>query len=347
MELLSLLLQMNLMFNPSSEEQNPLTEVTTSVSEQWESRNNKHYTPWYDTVAGNVVAHALGQVDGRAETNSKEAFFYSYEQGMRVFEADFQLTSDEVLVVRHDFDQMSYYNLEQMVINQSTDMTVDRFTSELINLKYTPLTAEDLVYLFLEHGDTYLITDSKDTDLDIVQQQFRQLVDIVQKSETAFFLEEELLEGESEEEDEEVSENVEDVPVDEEDFSEPVVEETVEIIPLLDRMVVQIYNQEMFHAVQEVYPFEHWVYTLYQTADPDFHEIGQFCSDNGIDVVTINYTVFTREKWDILNQYGIKVYVHTVNRLFDVYHAQYNGAHGFYSDILTPADVLLLEETFS
>ena len=48
---------------------------------------------------------------------------------IKVMEADFNFTSDGILVVRHDFDQDSYYNLEQKV-NGSTQMNSSRFSSE-------------------------------------------------------------------------------------------------------------------------------------------------------------------------------------------------------------------------
>lgn len=40
-------------------------------------------------VDDRIVAHAMGQVDKNARTNSLEAFKNSYEKGTRVFEVDF------------------------------------------------------------------------------------------------------------------------------------------------------------------------------------------------------------------------------------------------------------------
>ena len=67
-----------------------------------------------DWTAGNpLIAHALGEYDGKIETNSQEAFISSWENGYRVMEADFIYTSDGALVVRHDFDKDgSYYRLK-------------------------------------------------------------------------------------------------------------------------------------------------------------------------------------------------------------------------------------------
>ena len=88
---------------------------------------------WYEQ--NRLVAHALGAIEDKKETNSKEAFIHSWENGYKVLEADFSLTSDGVVVVRHDFDQDSYYNLEQQVQNGSTAMTANRFVNEKINFR--------------------------------------------------------------------------------------------------------------------------------------------------------------------------------------------------------------------
>ncbi len=41
-----------------------------------------------------LIAHALGEADGKIETNSKEAFLTSWQNGFRAVEADFTYTSD-------------------------------------------------------------------------------------------------------------------------------------------------------------------------------------------------------------------------------------------------------------
>ncbi len=251
--------------------------------------------PWYDYCT--LIAHALGQIDGRTETNSLEAFLSSYESGIRAFEADFQLTSDGVLVVRRDFDQTSYWNLEQTVDKTALVMDSARYVTEKINYKYTPLTAEDLLELLIEHEDAYLITDSKDTDEETVTAQFTALVEIAEK------------------------------------LGHPEV---------LDRVVVQIYHQDMLDYIRAVYPFENWIFTLYMLTNPDLDEIGAFCVSEGIDVVTMDSTVFTAAKGSILNGYGLKIYTHTLNRLNDIDATRINGAYGVYSDIITQSDLELI-----
>jgi hypothetical protein len=52
----------------------------------------------------NIISHAMGEIDGHYYTNSLEAFQYSYyNKGSRVFEVDFELTLEGILVARHDW----------------------------------------------------------------------------------------------------------------------------------------------------------------------------------------------------------------------------------------------------
>ena len=125
-----------------------------------------------------LIAHALGEADGKIETNSKEAFLTSWQNGFRAVEADFTYTSDGTLVVRHDFEKDgSYYRLE---IKPSGSLVMDTktFTSTPAVYEQTPMTAVDLLYLMQEYPDMYLITDTKTTDKAQVQKQFQDLVNI-------------------------------------------------------------------------------------------------------------------------------------------------------------------------
>lgn len=137
--------------------------------------------PWYEQY--NIITHALGTVDGRVETNSKEAFLESYARGARVFEADMCLTADGYLVIRHDFSGTSYYNLEQ-----KTDETDDgqiiygTYMHTKICYLYTPLDIDGMLSLMEEYRDTYLVTDSKYTDENSVKEEFRRLNEAIERT---------------------------------------------------------------------------------------------------------------------------------------------------------------------
>lgn len=247
---------------------------------------------WYEE--NRVVAHALGGIEGRIETNSKEAFINAYENGYKVMEVDLTLTSDGTLVARHDFDQDSYFRLEQVVQNGNTQMDINRYVQEKINFKYTPLTIADLIRLMNQYEDVYLITDSKYTDAAYVTKEFNALVATAQ---------------------------------------------SLGMTSVLDRFVIQIYNQDMYKVIKDIFPFDHWIFTLYQLQDPDYDAIATFCSDNQIEVVTMNYEIVTYENVRKLTDRGLKVYAHTVNRLLDYQKLMGAGCYGIYTDIITPYEL--------
>lgn len=136
-----------------------------------------------------LIAHALGEADGKIETNSREAFIQSWQNGYRVVEGDFTYTSDGVLVLRHDFEaDGSYYRLE---IEPQGNLVMDANTFRNTKAVYTqtPITAADLLALLAEYPDMYLVTDTKDTDKATVQRQFSDLKQIAQNMGTPEVLE--------------------------------------------------------------------------------------------------------------------------------------------------------------
>lgn len=134
------------------------------------------YAAGTDWHTGNVlVAHALGEVDGKIETNTREAFLSSWGDGFRVLEADFTYTSDNVLVVRHDFDTGgSYYRLE-IDVDGPAVMDSKTYKEKKAVYELTPITAVELLGLMAEYKDVYLITDTKETDEATVKRQFQDL----------------------------------------------------------------------------------------------------------------------------------------------------------------------------
>lgn len=241
-----------------------------------------------------LIAHALGEADGKIETNSKEAFLTSWQNGFRAVEADFTYTSDGVLVVRHDFEaDGSYYRLE---IEPKGKLVMDSKTYAATPAVYeqTPMTAVDLLYLMQEYSDMYLVTDTKTTDKAQVQRQFRDLVNIANN------------------------------------IGAPEV---------LQRIIPQIYNEEMLSWIKEIYPFENWIFTLYLYTNPNYDDIASFCAANGIDTVTIHVDRATKGNIGKLKAKGLKVYAHTINRYRKLQDVLQAGADGVYTDRIKPYEL--------
>lgn len=241
-----------------------------------------------------LIAHALGEYDGKIETNSKEAFIASWENGYRVLEADFIYTSDNVLVVRHDFDKDgSYYRLE-IRPSGSDVMSSQKFKQEKIIYEQTPMTAVDLLYLLAEYQDVYLVTDTKNTDEATVKKQFGDLKKIA---------------------------------------------ETIEHPEVLDRIIPQIYSEEMLSWIQEIYAFPQWIYTLYQAGNINYEETAAFCAANNIGVVTIEKDKVTAQIVETFRKQGIQVYAHTVNRYLQFEDLLAKGVSGIYTDSIKPYEL--------
>lgn len=108
---------------------------------------------------------------------------------------------------------------------------------------------------------------------------------------------------------------------------------------VLERIAVQIYNPEMYQIVCEIYEFPSIVFTLYKYWDGNaetFPDICRFCVYNDIPIITTWYFFATPEVMKIAKEYGIEVYVHTVNDMETVAELKRIGVKGFYTDFLTP-----------
>lgn len=104
---------------------------------------------------------------------------------------------------------------------------------------------------------------------------------------------------------------------------------------VLERIIPQIYNEQMYDAVRNQHPFKSLIYTLYQTTSTNA-EVLQFASAKGIKVVTMSPERLNPVDIAMYNSYGVKVYTHTINSLEEIKGYKDMGVYGFYSDFVTP-----------
>jgi glycerophosphoryl diester phosphodiesterase len=107
---------------------------------------------------------------------------------------------------------------------------------------------------------------------------------------------------------------------------------------LLERVVPQIYNREMWEPVQAIYPFASVIFTLYQTHDTD-EEVVAFAEDKHLAAVTMSDTRANAQLIEELNRIGVPSYIHTINDRKTMAKFKRMGAYGFYTDFLTEADL--------
>ncbi len=107
-------------------------------------------------VDARLVAHAGGAVNGEAYTNSREALDQHYAAGYRVFELDFEWTSDGHLVLVHDWPHTSsLFGVPPHVFNSM------EFVSGMRRDGLHQMTFEDLRAWLLAHRDAFIVTDTK------------------------------------------------------------------------------------------------------------------------------------------------------------------------------------------
>ena len=121
-----------------------------------------------------LVAHAFGGKGTKTYTNALEAFVYNYDLGHRVFEVDFDLTTDNVTILSHDEEYWRYITDNE---NSDVDYSYENFMNTPLFTDYTPLDYKDLVDLLCKYPDIYIITDTKYSDELNVYKQFSQITD--------------------------------------------------------------------------------------------------------------------------------------------------------------------------
>ncbi len=107
---------------------------------------------------------------------------------------------------------------------------------------------------------------------------------------------------------------------------------------VLNRIVPQVYNDDMFYILKDIYGWKSYIYTSYYTQDTDWNEdiFIKSVHDKGIKVLAVFAGRGTDSLLQKANSLGLKVYVHTYNTeeerkaFFD------RGFWGLYTDALPP-----------
>lgn len=107
---------------------------------------------------------------------------------------------------------------------------------------------------------------------------------------------------------------------------------------VLERIIPQIYNEQMYDAVKSQYNFKSIIYTLYQTKSNNAQALA-FAMEKGINVITMPPERVNPVDIAMYNSYGVKVYTHTINTLAEVKKYKDMGVYGFYTDFVTPEEL--------
>ena len=116
-----------------------------------------------------IIAHAGGAIDGNAYTNSQEAVLRNYAYGTRLFELDFDITSDGHWVAAHDWPnwkaQTGFAGPIPPALNDyKATLRTYKKVSWSIEGEYSPIDMAWLEAFLKDHPDAFIVTDMKELE---------------------------------------------------------------------------------------------------------------------------------------------------------------------------------------
>ena len=112
---------------------------------------------------------------------------------------------------------------------------------------------------------------------------------------------------------------------------------------LFDRMVIQVYNKLMFKVVDNIHHFPNYIYTVYleglKPTETAFRELAEFCRTSGISGITMGDVLWRDEFAPLAEEYGLRVYTHTINDPAAARAMLDAGVSAIYTDQLGPQDL--------
>jgi glycerophosphoryl diester phosphodiesterase len=110
------------------------------------------------------IAHGGGTVRGLGYTNSLESLDANYLGGYRFFEIDFDWTSDDQLVLVHDWEEVFEHIFRQP--KGTAIPSLEQFLGLRMKENLTPLNSANLADWLRAHPDARIVTDIKNRNLE-------------------------------------------------------------------------------------------------------------------------------------------------------------------------------------
>jgi len=108
---------------------------------------------------------------------------------------------------------------------------------------------------------------------------------------------------------------------------------------LLQRIIPQIYNIDMYTVVTEIYPFQSIIFTLYKAEESDEEILDFMAAHDDIKVITTRGN--EKGRLDLVGPLGERdklVYAHTLNKRKEIEAMHKLGVYGIYTDFILPSD---------
>jgi len=227
-----------------------------------------------------IIAHAGGGIDDRVGQNSLEALDSNYAKGHRYFEIDFCWTSDDRLVLIHDWKR----TFRGLFDDAKKQPSLEQFESMKMKHGMTPMSLASLFLWLSKHNDAYIITDVKERNLPALK--------IIARNSRKF----------------------------------------------QKYFIPQIYDPSEFKPAK-LLGFEKVIFTLYRSSLSDA-EVIRFATHNNPFAITMPVRrAFSFSLLNELNQKGVIVYAHTINKIEILNYLRGKGLHGIYTDKILPEDL--------
>ncbi|TJY40975.1 glycerophosphodiester phosphodiesterase [Cohnella pontilimi] len=120
-----------------------------------------------------------------------------------------------------------------------------------------------------------------------------------------------------------------------------LTEEAERIDPaLLNRIVPQLYHQQMLGTVDSIHRFSSYIYTLYQSKDTNGQVVEFLRRNPRVKAAAMPPSRAKKDFIDSLKKLGVRTYVHTINDYSTYLKLRQTGVSGVYTDFLSYAQVL-------
>ena len=129
------------------------------------------------------IADSLGSVNDVIDTNSKEALYFSYSKGVRVFETDLFLSSSDKLFCYNG--RVSLFDSKKVVKeNELYYKTAKEFSKMLICEEYSTLDLDKIIEYAKQHKDCNFVLNLQDNfskKLNIVKKELSKNIDVSER----------------------------------------------------------------------------------------------------------------------------------------------------------------------
>lgn len=249
-----------------------------------------------------------GAVDGRTYTNSLQAWELSYANGNRVFDADMAFTADDFLVLRHSWND----NLEQGIA-----MKESRSYTDANGMPRQSVSQEKMDYATFKSAKMYYKYDAMSC--------------------------EDMLNYMAEHGDLYIACDMKDDVIESYQY---LVNLAVDmgVEDVLDRIIVNIYDYEVYDLIMEIYSFKNVTVRQYYISPNNYYELIEFCVTHNIHVVNVSSCYMEDEGIAILQRYGIHIYVAIADYISDMRYYHELGADGAVTDFLYESDWSYVEK---